>query len=250
MTVLPHLAYDIEGAVRTGRWVVMCDHATNHVPHTVADGDLGLPPGDMARHIAYDPGAAGVARALARALNAAAIFAGFSRLVIDPNRGEDDPTLLMRLYDGSIIPANRAADSGEIERRLNLFYRPYHRALATLIQGRVEPPVLVSIHSFAPNLRGRSPRPWHVGVLYAADNRLAAPLLARLKATPDLCVGDNQPYSGHLPGDTLDRHGVQGGHPHVLIELRNDLIAASTQQEIWGTRLAGMLDAALEDAQV
>jgi len=111
-------AYHIEGEGRPGRWVVTCDHASNRVPPEVAGGDLGLPPADMARHIAYDVGAAGVARALAEALASPVILSDFSRLVIDPNRGEDDPTLLMKIYDGSIIPANRHADAAEVERRL------------------------------------------------------------------------------------------------------------------------------------
>ncbi len=242
-------AFTIEGADRPARWVVTCDHASNHVPVEVAQGDLGLPPEDMARHIAFDPGAAGVARALADALDAPSIYAQFSRLVIDPNRGEDDPTLLMRVYDGSIIPANRHADAAEVARRLALFHRPYHNALTGLIASRPDP-VVVAIHSFTRQFKGRPPRPWHVGVLYAGDTRLALPLLARLNAEPDLCVGDNKPYSGHLPGDALDRHGVQPGRPHVLIELRNDLIETEAQQQAWGQRLAPMLDAALRIAQV
>jgi predicted N-formylglutamate amidohydrolase len=242
-------AYHIEGEDRAGRWVVTCDHASNRVPPEVAGGDLGLPPADMARHIAYDVGAAGVARALGAALDAPVILSDFSRLVIDPNRGEDDPTLLMKIYDGSIIPANRHADAVEIERRLDLFHRPYHRALGQLIAGRPAP-VIVAIHSFTPQFIGRPPRPWHVGVLYAGDTRLAYPLLARLNAEPDLCVGDNEPYSGHLPGDALDRHGVQPGLPHVLVEIRNDLIETAEAQEAWGKRLAPMLDAALRNAEV
>jgi predicted N-formylglutamate amidohydrolase len=242
-------AYHIDGADRQSRWVITCDHASNHVPIEVAGGDLGLPAEDMARHIAFDPGAAGVARALAQALDAPSIYADFSRLVIDPNRGEDDPTLLMKLYDGSIIPANRTADSAEVARRLELYHRPYHRALADLIAAR-EAPILVAIHSFTRAFVGRPPRPWHVGVLYAGDTRLAYPLLARLNAEEDLCVGDNQPYSGHLPGDSMDRHGSQPGHPHVLIELRNDLIETQAQQAAWGTRLARLLDAALANAEV
>lgn len=241
--------YHIEGAHRTARWVITCDHASNRVPPEVAGGTLGLPPGDMARHIAYDVGAAGLARALGAALDAPVILSDFSRLVIDPNRGEDDPTLLMKLYDGSIVPANRTADAAEIERRLELFHRPYHRALERLIASR-EAPVLLAVHSFTPQFRGRPPRPWHVGVLYAADTRLALPLIARLKAEPDLCVGDNQPYSGHLPGDSLDRHGVQTGLPHVLVEVRNDLIGTPGQQAEWGARLAPMLDAALRISDV
>jgi predicted N-formylglutamate amidohydrolase len=241
--------YHIEGAHRTARWVITCDHASNRVPPEVAGGTLGLPPGDMARHIAYDVGAAGLARALGAALDAPVILSDFSRLVIDPNRGEDDPTLLMKLYDGSIVPANRTADAAEIERRLELFHRPYHRALERLIASR-EAPVLLAVHSFTPQFRGRPPRPWHVGVLYAADTRLALPLIARLNAEPDLCVGDNQPYSGHLPGDSLDRHGVQTGLPHVLVEVRNDLIGTPGQQAEWGARLAPMLDAALRISEV
>jgi predicted N-formylglutamate amidohydrolase len=118
--------YHVEGADRTSRWVITCDHASNRVPPDVGGGDLGLPPADMERHIAYDVGAAGVARALAEALDAPVILSDFSRLVIDPNRGEDDPTLLMKVYDGSIIPANRHADAAEVERRLARYHRPYH----------------------------------------------------------------------------------------------------------------------------
>ena len=242
-------AYHIEGETRRGRWVVTCDHASNRVPPEVAGGDLGLPAADMGRHIAYDVGAAGVARALATALDAPVILSDFSRLVIDPNRGEDDPTLCMKIYDGSIIPANRHADAAEIERRLALYHRPYHRGIERLIASRAAPDI-VAIHSFTPQFAGRPPRPWHVGVLYAGDTRLAYPLLARLNAEPDLCVGDNEPYSGHLPGDALDRHGVQTGLPHVLVEVRNDLIGTPDQQRAWGLRLAQMLDAALGNAEV
>nr|WP_109668665.1 N-formylglutamate amidohydrolase [Roseicyclus mahoneyensis] len=242
-------AFEIEGADRGGRWVVTCDHACNLVPPEVAEGDLGLPQADMARHIAYDVGAAGVARHLAQALDGPVILSGFSRLVIDPNRGEDDPTLLMKIYDGSIIPANRHADAAEVELRLDLFHRPYHAALAGLIADR-DRPVIVAIHSFTPQLVGRPPRPWHVGVLYAGDTRLALPLLARLNAEPDLCVGDNQPYSGHLPGDALDRHAVQPGRLHVLVEIRNDLIETPQAQADWGKRLAPQLVAALAQAEL
>jgi predicted N-formylglutamate amidohydrolase len=242
-------SHHTEGEDRKGRWVITCDHATNRVPAEVAGGDLGLPAADMARHIAYDVGAAGVARALAAALDAPAILSDFSRLVIDPNRSEDDPTLCMKLYDGTIIPANRHADAAEVERRLDLFHRPYHRGIARLLATRAKP-VIVAVHSFTPQFAGRPARPWHVGVLYAGDTRLAYPLLAQLNAQPDLCVGDNQPYSGQLPGDSLDRHGVRTGLPHVLVEVRNDLIRTPDRQVAWARRLAPMLDAALRNAEV
>ncbi|WP_424976595.1 N-formylglutamate amidohydrolase [Dinoroseobacter sp. S124A] len=224
-------------------WVLVCDHARNRVPITVAGGDLGLPAEDMARHIAFDPGAEGVTRALAAELGAPAVISTFSRLVIDPNRSEDDPTLLMRLYDGTIIPGNRHADATERARRIADWHRPYHDAVGAMLLRHPEA-LLVSIHSFTPQLRGRAPRPWHIGVLYAEDARLARPFIAAAEGETDLCVGDNKPYSGHLPGDTMDRHGVQPGRPHVLIELRNDLISTPETQSAWGRRLAGLLQVA------
>ena len=120
---LTHPAYEIADATAPGPWVVTCDHASNAVPDWLG-GDLGLPPSDMGRHIAYDVGAAGLARGLARRLGSPAILARFSRLVIDPNRGEDDPTLVMRLYDGTIVPANRHLPVEEVVRRVERLYRP------------------------------------------------------------------------------------------------------------------------------
>ena len=237
--------YEIEGADRPARFLVTCDHAANTVPDFVNGGTSGWKRADMARHIAYDVGAAGVARALAQALDGPAILTNFSRLVIDPNRGEDDPTLVMKLYDGTVIPANRHVDAAEVARRLNRLYRPYHTALADLAARR-DDTVIVSIHSFTRQLRGRPPRPWHIGLLYAADTRLARPLLARLRAEPDLCVGDNQPYGGHLPGDTIARHGIAHERPNVLIELRNDLIETPEAQAAWAARLAPILQEVAE----
>lgn len=242
-------AVEVIGADRASRWVVTCDHASNRVPRDVEGGDLGLPADDMQRHIAYDVGALGVARAMGETLNAPVVASKFSRLVIDPNRGEDDPTLLMQVYDGSIIPANRGVGAAEVERRLDRFHRPYHAALAHVLSER-DDPIIVSVHSFSPQLRGRAPRPWHVSVLYAGDTRLAYPLLARLSDEADLCVGDNEPYSGHLPGDALDQHGVQPGRLHVLIEVRNDLIEAEADQHTWGVRLAALLEAAALSADL
>ncbi|MBF9034797.1 N-formylglutamate amidohydrolase [Rhodobacterales bacterium HKCCE2091] len=242
-------SHHVEGADRPGRWIVTVDHASNRVPDDVAGGDLGLPAEDMARHIAWDPGAAGVGRALGRLLDAPVILSDFSRLVIDPNRGEDDPTLVMRLYDGSVIPANRHIGPEEVERRLNRFHRPYHRGIEALLAARRDP-VLVAVHTFTRQFVGRPPRPWHLGVLYGSDSRLALPLIARARAEPDLCVGDNQPYSGHLEGDSMDRHGTRAGRPHILIEVRNDLLPGPAEEEAWAARLAPMLDAALRIAQV
>lgn len=234
--------YHISGAERTGRWLVTCDHATNTVPPFVNGGDLGLAARDMNRHIAYDVGALGVSEHLGVALNAPVIASNFSRLVIDPNRGIDDPTLLMRLYDGTIIPANRHADQTVLNERLERCYHPYHGAYAQ-IAGRRPDTVIVAIHSFTPRLEGRAPRPWEIGVLYTPqDTRLAHPLLERLAKETDLTIGDNEPYSGHLPGDAIDRHALQAGRPNVLIEVRNDLIETPQGQRDWADRLAPILE--------
>ena len=241
------MAFKILGQDRPGRWLVTCDHASNRVPDWVAGGDLGIPPQDMARHIAWDVGAAGLAASLGEHLGSPVILSDFSRLVIDPNRGEDDPTLVMKLYDGTIIPANRHAGPEEVERRLDRLYRPYHAAYARLAALRPDR-VIVAIHSFTPCLKGRAPRPWHVGVLYShLDERFSKPLIARLQAETDLCIGDNEPYSGHLPGDAIDRHALRLGRHNTLIELRNDLIATPEAQGHWAVRLAAILTEVLED---
>ena len=234
MTYQPFFEY---GTERKGRWVVTSDHAANTVPEFANGGDLGVDASDMNRHIAYDIGAAGVAQALGALLESPVICSNFSRLVIDPNRGSDDPTVLMKLYDGTIIPANRHAGSAELEQRMQACYRPYHAALGALMQ-RHDRPLLLSIHSFTPQLKGRPKRPWEIGVLYANDARLARPLLNILSQEDDLTIGDNEPYAGHLPGDAVDTHALKNGHLNVLIELRNDLIETEDQQIAWANRLA------------
>ncbi|MEM8790235.1 MAG: N-formylglutamate amidohydrolase [Pseudomonadota bacterium] len=230
--------------------LLVCDHARNAVPPEI--GDLGLPAEDMARHIAWDVGARDVTLALAERLGAPAILSTFSRLVIDPNRGDDDPTLVMKLYDGSIIQGNQQVDDREVERRLNAYYRPYHAAIKGHLD-RMEaaglPPSIISIHSFTPQFKGRLPRPWHVGLLWDKDDRLMRPLFAELEREPELCVGDNEPYSGQLKGDCMFRHGTSRGLPHVLIEIRNDLISTEAGQTGWADRLAPMITRAVAEAR-
>ncbi|UWQ92082.1 N-formylglutamate amidohydrolase [Aliisedimentitalea scapharcae] len=241
MTYTP---FYIHGEDRPARWLITCDHATNTVPPEVNGGDLGMAREDMERHIAYDVGAYEVAKHLGHLLDAPVIASNFSRLVIDPNRGEEDPTLLMKLYDGSIIPGNRHADAAERDRRLEMCYRPYHQALARL--AALPHVVIVSVHSFTRQLRGRAPRPWEIGVLYPPGERFSPALINILRAEGDLCVGENEPYTGHLPGDAIDKHATQHNRPNTLIELRNDLIADHTGQLAWAERLASLLPPALE----
>lgn len=241
--------FHVFGKDRKSQWLVTCDHATNAVPDFVAGGNLGLSHEDMNRHIAYDVGAKGVSQYLGEHLDAPVICSNFSRLVIDPNRGEDDPTLLMKLYDGTIIPANRNADETELQHRKETLYYPYHEALASLISTRSNP-ILLSIHSFTPQLRDKPARPWEIGVLYADDARLAKPLLDVLNTETDLTVGDNEPYAGHLPGDAIDKHALAHGRTNVLIEIRNDLITDDAGQRHWAKRLAPLLETALQKANL
>ena len=238
---------EIIGETRQSRFLITCDHASNTVPPDLG-GSLGLPVSDMARHIAYDVGAAGVSRALGELLNAPVLLSDFSRLVIDPNRGEDDPTLVMKLYDGSVIPGNRHVDMAEKARRIEAYYRPYHAALARLAARR-DDIAIIAVHSFTPQLHGRPARPWDVGILHAWDARLSDPLIDLLEAEPDLVVGRNEPYPGHLPGDAIDKHALKQGRHNTLIELRNDLIEDGTGQTYWASRLAPLLAQALDAAK-
>jgi predicted N-formylglutamate amidohydrolase len=221
--------------------VILCDHASNALPPEY--GDLGLSAGEFQRHIAYDIGAAALTRQLAATLNAPAVLSRFSRLLIDPNRGADDPTLIMRLSDGAVVPGNARVDAAERQRRLVRYYFPYHaevtRALdAALATGRA--PSILSVHSFTPAWKGRR-RPWHAGILWDLDPRFAVPLINALRADGSLVVGDNEPYVGALKGDTLYQHGSQRGLAHALIEVRQDLIGDDAGVAEWAARLTPML---------
>ncbi len=229
--------------------VLVCDHASNRLPPEY--GTLGLCPSELQRHIAYDIGAREVTARLSAALGVPAVLSRFSRLLIDPNRGLDDPTLVMRLSDGAVVPGNRRLSPEEKETRVARYYEPYHRAISQVIAraaGRGRPPAILSIHSFTDVWKGR-PRPWHAGVLWDTDGRLARPLLEALRAEPDLAVGDNEPYSGHLEGDTLWRHGLGGGLPHALVEIRQDLISGAAGQDGWALLLARLLGPCLDGAR-
>ena len=229
----------------TSKLLFLCDHASNSVPPDY-DG-LGLPQPLFETHIAYDIGAAFVTRALADAYGAPALLGTASRLVIDLNRGADDPTLVMKLSDGSIIPGNRNADAVEVARRLQRFHAPYHAAIRQQIAEIGPGAILVSIHSFTPAWKGVQ-RPWEMGVLYGRDGRLARPLMKHL-ALAGFSVGDNEPYTGALEGDTLDTHGTKTGHANVLIEMRQDFLSSRTKAEAFAGRLKPILDAALAEME-
>lgn len=222
--------------------VILCDHARNALPQGY--GALGLSAGDLQRHIAYDIGVEPLLRSLCARLGAPGVLAGFSRLLIDPNRGLDDPTLIMKISDGTIVPGNRHLDDAERQRRIEFYYRPYHAAIARLLDEAVasgRPPAILSIHSFTAVWRGVA-RPWHGGVLWNRDGRFALPLIERLRREKELVIGDNEPYSGGLAGDTLDVHATGRGLADALIEIRQDLIGGPAGVAEWTDRLAPILE--------
>jgi predicted N-formylglutamate amidohydrolase len=230
---------DIAGPLDAGV-LLLCDHASNHLPAVYRD--LGLAGADLERHIAFDIGAAHITRRLAARLDAPALLTKFSRLLIDANRGEDDPTLVMRLSDGRIVPGNARIDAGEIDLRRKTYWQPYRSAIAGTIAAMSEKgphPAIISIHTFTPVWRGR-PRPWDIAALWDDDARLAQPLMTALAAR-GFCVGDNEPYDGALRGDTLYEQVTLRGLAGVLIEIRQDLVDAPAKAQAVADILAEIL---------
>ncbi len=220
--------------------LLLCDHASNALPAHY--GRLGLAAADLEAHIAYDIGAADLTRRLAAQLGAPALLTRFSRLLIDPNRGAHDPTLVMRLSDRRLIPGNARIDAAEIGRRRALYWQPYRAAIAETIaalsaQGPV--PAVISVHTFTPAWHGVA-RPWQIGILWDSDRRLPGPLIAALQAR-GLAVGDNEPYDGALPGDTLHEQVTAKGLAGLLIEVRQDLVATPAKAHGWADLLADVL---------
>jgi predicted N-formylglutamate amidohydrolase len=220
-----------------GTAVLVCDHASNRIPHRL--GSLGLEAPQLADHIAWDPGAAEVARALSAELDASLVLSGYSRLVIDCNRPLSHPGSIAEESAGIAVPGNRGLTPEERALRVETLFRPYHNAIARLLDRRVDrPTLLLSIHSFTPVLNGRE-RPWHVGVSHGRDPRLAALLLEALGSTRDLRVGENQPYPIEEAIDyTIPYHGEGRGLPSVMIEIRQDGIRSTADAADWAARLA------------
>lgn len=230
--------------------LLLCDHASNALPPGY--DTLGLSCDQLSRHIGYDIGAAWVTRALAERFHAPAVLTRYSRLLIDPNRGEDDPTLVMRVSDGALVPGNAWIGEDEIEQRKARYYAPYHDAIRAALDrtlSRDIVPIVFSVHSFTPSWRG-VPRPWHVTMLWDKDPRVAQAMIRHFCADPALIVGDNEPYDGCLEGDTLYRHATLRGLPHGLIEIRQDLIAAKERALDWAERIAEGLAPLLADPAI
>ena len=230
--------------------LLLCDHASAFVPRALKD--LGLSEAELCRHIAWDIGIAEVTRDLARRLEAPALFSHFSRLVVDPNRALDDPTLIPQLSDGTIVPGNRGLSQAARQARVAVFHRAYHGAVRAQLEAmtaRGPAPAILSMHSFTPVMKGLE-RPWQIGILWNRDGRLPVPLMARLRAQ-GLSVGDNEPYSGReTHGHTMHLHAEPRRLANALIEIRQDLIDTHHGAAEWSERLADTLRPVLADPRM
>lgn len=242
-------AYELFNGAGRANCLLVCDHASRDIPEHL--GTLGVSEPDTWEHIAWDIGAGELTRQLALQLEAPAILCSWSRLVIDCNRRLDHPDAFITVSDGIPVPANARLAEADRRWRIKTIFEPYHAAIAARLDAMAaggSPPALVSVHSFTP-LLGEQARPWHAGVLWDQDGRLALPLLEQLRSVEGLHVGDNEPYSGRHPTDyTVHVHGVRRHIPHVALEVRQDLLATAEGIEYWTRLLTRALVITLERA--
>ncbi len=226
--------------------VLLCDHASNAIP--AALGTLGLDAAQLAEHIAWDIGAAEVARRLSALFDVPLVLSGYSRLVIDCNRQLHDPTSIAAVSDTVAVPGNTEVSAQEAQARADACFHPYHGAIREVLTARAgerEQTAIVPIHSFTPVFGGFQ-RPWQIGVLWDEDGRLAVPFMDALEGRGDVTVGDNEPYSARENfGYSIEEHGAREGRPHMIVEIRQDLIAAADGCERWAAIVAEALGAAL-----
>jgi predicted N-formylglutamate amidohydrolase len=216
------------------RLLLIADHASNRVPPGI---DLGISAALLNDHIALDIGAGPLARALAGRFGCLAILGAWSRLVVDLNREADEPNVIPAISDSWPIPGNQSLTSEERQRRIDLYWRPYHAFIESRMKS-LNPAMLVGIHSFTPQLASRPDerRPWQVGILYNRDDRAAAVALQLLRHA-GVVAGDNQPYSGQELNATMNRHAEALGLPYLGMEVRQDLIANQIGVDQWGDLL-------------
>ena len=227
--------------------VLACDHAGRSIPRSL--GNLGVPHDYLETHIAWDIGAGAVTRLLCERLRCGAVLGNFSRLVVDLNRDLEDPTAFPAISDGVLIPENLGLDIEVRANRARALFKPYHEALRRLTQSFTsaqQRPVMISIHSFTPYQHGLF-RPWEIGLLWDKDARLPLPLMAALRDSAGIRVGDNEPYSGRHPADfTVDHHAESEGLAHTGVEIRQDLICEPQGQRLWAEKLAAALELVLQ----
>jgi predicted N-formylglutamate amidohydrolase len=223
-------------------FVFICDHAGCRLP--CALGDLGVSQADRTSHIAWDLGIRGVAAQLAASLGAVLVVQNYSRLVIDCNRPLDAPDSIVTCSAGVDVPGNRGLTAAAREQRIAEVFRPYHAQVQAELDRRDKarrPSILVAMHSFTPVFMGVA-RPWHIGILYNRDRRLAHGILHLLRSDTTLVVGENQPYAVSDTSDySIVTYGERRNIPHVEVEVRQDLIADAASQRTWAERIRHLL---------
>ena len=237
--------YNIINEQGQGKILLVGDHVSRTIPRVL--DNLGLDETLLEQHIAYDIGTRKLVHHLSQHLDAPAVLAGYSRLVVDLNRSLEDPSVMPEVSDDTPIPGNQNMSEEHRNQRIHSFYTPYRKAIDTMLHAFRENgvvPAFISIHSFTPQMAGFV-RPWHAGILWDKDPRIPVPLMANLRAHPDgFNIGDIEPYSGKHPADfTIDHHAEASGIPHVSIEIRQDLVNTEAGAERWAT----ILDDALRD---
>lgn len=222
-----------------------CDHAGRRLPRGL--GDLGLAASDLERHIAWDIGAAGLAERLSGILGSALVMQRYSRLVIDCNRPPTVPSSIVTVSEGTEVPGNRTLEPHQVHARVREVFDPYHDRIDAELELRRRAgrrTVLVSVHSFTPVFHGEQ-RPWHLGLLYNRDPDYAHRLGDEFHGS-GLNVGHNVPYSvSDVTDYTIPVHGERRAIPHVMIEVRQDLVATERGQDEWAERLSTTLPRAL-----
>jgi predicted N-formylglutamate amidohydrolase len=241
MTIEP-AAFQILRPRGSSRFVLLCDHASNRIPREL--DDLGLPAPELARHIAWDIGAAGVTEALSEIFDAPAILCNTSRLVVDCNRQLNALDLIPELSDGTAIPGNlRLSEDGRAA-RIERWFDPYHDAIESVLverEARGVQSIAISIHSMTPSLGGQA-RPWQIALSSHLDRSLAGPVLDALRRPGDVTVGDNQPYALEPEVDySIPFHALRRGLQHIQVEFRQDEIAEAAGQREWAGRFARAL---------
>jgi predicted N-formylglutamate amidohydrolase len=244
------LPFEVAGREGRSPFVVTCDHAGRRLPRAL--GSLGLSAAELATHVAWDIGAGGVARRLAATLDAFVACQVYSRLVIDCNRPLAAPDSIVTLSERTVVTGNQNLAPDAAAARARELFHPYHDQIRSELDRRRQkdlPSVLIAVHSFTPVFLEKA-RPWHVGVLFNRDARLAEPLLQLLRAEGDLVVGCNEPYAASVQTDfSIVHHAEDRGLPYVEIEIRQDLIADEAGQIAWAARLARLLRAASPSAK-
>ena len=227
--------YQIVNETGAAHALLVCDHAGQAVP--AALDRLGLSDEELSRHIAWDIGAAAVTRHLARLLDAPAVLANYSRLVIDPNRYPHDHAVAFpAVSDGTRVPGNEGLTEAQRQARARSCFWPYHNAITRHLQSMRErhiQPAVIAIHSCTPVFDGVF-RPWQLGVLWNQDPRSSQPLIEALRQIDGIEVGDNEPYSGRLPNFfTIAHHAESADLPHVALEVRQDLVGDAQGIREW-----------------